>query len=80
MKAPTSSRLRTLRQASFRMAVAAALLTLTACAAQKQFRFAPKSVSHISYDPSSCTEMPGGKFKCKDVIFTVTTVQVPPSK
>jgi hypothetical protein len=78
MKAP-SSRPRTLRKASFRMTIAVVLLMLTACAAQKPFRFVPKSVSQISYDPSSCTQMPDGKFRCRDVIFTVTAVQVPPA-
>jgi len=80
MKASASSKLRALRRTSLRMAVAAVLLTLTACAVQKPFRFAPKSVSQISYDPHNCIQMPDGKFRCRDVIFTVTAVQVPPSK
>lgn len=66
---------------SLRVIVAAALsLTLTACAVQKPFRFAPRNVSRITYDPKNCVEMPNGKFKCKDVIFTVAAVEVPRDK
>ena len=65
----------------FRPAVAvtaaAAFLTLTACAVQRPFRFAPKSISRIVYDPKNCLQLPDGTFKCRDVIFTVTTVEVP---
>ena len=59
------------------MTVAAAFLTLTACAVQRPFRFTPKSISRIVYDPRNCSQMLDGKFKCRDVIFTVTTVEVP---
>jgi hypothetical protein len=59
------------------MTVAAALLSLTACAVQKPFRFAPRSISRIVYDPKNCLQLPDGTFKCRDVIFTVTTVEVP---
>jgi hypothetical protein len=62
------------------MAVAATFLTLTACAVQKPFRFSPRSISRISYDPGSCSQMMNGTFKCRDVIFTVTTVEIPKQK
>lgn len=77
--APNSQQ--TLRGDSLRVVVTAALLlTLTACTVQKPFRFAPRTVSRITYDPKNCVEMPNGKFKCKDVIFTVATVEVPRDK
>ena len=80
MEASARSRQKTLRRGSLRMAVAAALVTLTACAVQKPFHFAPKNVSRISYNPKNCVEMADGTFKCKDVIFTVAAVQVSPDK
>jgi hypothetical protein len=64
----------------FSMAVAAVLLALTACAVQKPFRFAPKSISRISYNPKNCSQMPDGTFRCRDVIFTVTAVEIPSTK
>jgi hypothetical protein len=59
------------------MTVAAAFLALTACAVQKPFRFTPKSISRIAYDPRNCLQLPDGTFKCRDVIFTVTMVEAP---
>jgi hypothetical protein len=61
-------------------AAAAVLLALTACAVQKPFRFAPKSISRISYNPKNCSQMMDGTFRCRDVIFTVTAVEIPPTK
>jgi hypothetical protein len=58
--------------------VVVALLTilfLDACAVQQPFRFRPTSVTRVTYDPTRCIEMPGGKFKCKDVVFTVAAVE-----
>ena len=80
MEASPNSRRQTLCRCSFRMAVATALLGLTACAVQRPFHFVPRSISKISYDPKNCVEMPDGKFKCKDVIFTVAAVDVTPTK
>ncbi|MBZ5531425.1 MAG: hypothetical protein LAO20_08335 [Acidobacteriia bacterium] len=77
MKASRISFLATLRRTGLHMAFAMGLLILTGCAAQKPLRFAPKSVSKVSYDPRNCTELPDGKFRCKDVVFTVSAVQVP---
>ena len=51
-------------------------LMLSACAIQKpMYRFRVNSISKISYDPRNCTEMPDGKFKCKDVVFTVKSIE-----
>ena len=79
MEASTCRR-KTLRRCIFRMAVAAGLLPLTACAVQRPFRFAPRNISKISYDPKNCVEMLDGKFKCQDVIFTVNAVQIASDK
>ena len=65
-------------RASLAMTVAIAFLTLTGCAVQKPFHFAPKSISRIVYDPKNCSQMLDGTFKCRDVIFTVNLVEVPP--
>lgn len=65
------------RGALVAMTVAAAFLMLTACAVQRPFRFTPKSISRIVYDPRNCSQMMDGTFKCRDVIFTVTRVEVP---
>jgi hypothetical protein len=51
------------------------LLFLTACAVQNSYRFAAKSITRISYDPKQCVEMPDGKYKCKDVVFTVSAIE-----
>ena len=51
------------------------VLFLNACAVQQPFRFHAKSVTKVTYDPNNCTQLPDGKFKCKDVIFTVATVE-----
>jgi hypothetical protein len=42
---------------------------------QKPFRFTAKSITRISYDPAHCSQLPDGRFQCKDVVFTVATVQ-----
>ncbi len=82
MEASARTRQKTLGRGSFPLAVAAALLMLTACAVQKpfHFHFAPRNISKISYNPKNCVEMPDGTFKCKDVIFTVGAVDIPPEK
>jgi hypothetical protein len=64
-------------RASLALPIAASFLTLTACAVQRPFRFAPKSISRIVYDPRNCSQMLDGTFKCRDVIFTVTMVEAP---
>lgn len=64
-------------RARLAMTVGAAFLTLTACAVQRPFRFTPKSISKIVYDPKNCSQMLDGTFKCRDVIFKVSTVEVP---
>jgi len=73
-------RLKKFRRACAAVAIAAASVTLTACAVQKPFLFSPRSISRISYDPDSCTQMMNGTFKCRDVVFTVTTVEIPKQK
>lgn len=52
----------------------AILVVLTGCAIQKPLRFTPKSISRIQYDPRHCTQTPDGRFRCKDVVFTVTSI------
>jgi hypothetical protein len=69
------------RTAGLSAALAVTLIWLTGCAAQKPLHFAPKSISRIQYNPRNCTQMPDGKFLCKDVVFTVAAVDVaPPAK
>jgi len=51
------------------------VLFLNACAVQQPFRFRANSITKVTYDPNNCTQLPNGKFKCKDVIFTVATVE-----
>ncbi len=48
---------------------------LSGCAAQKPFQFHANAIQKISYDPKNCTELPDGKFRCKDVVFTVSSVE-----
>ena len=51
-------------------------LMMSACAFhQPMYRFHANSVAKISYDPRNCVELPDGKFKCKDVVFTVTSIE-----
>ena len=51
-------------------------LMMSACAFQQpMYRFRVNSISKISYDPRNCVEMPDGKFKCKDVVFTVKSIE-----
>lgn len=57
----------------------ALVMLLTACAAQKPFQFHANSITKISYDPKNCTELPNGKFRCKNVIFVVSAVEPAPA-
>jgi hypothetical protein len=51
-------------------------LLMSACAIQKpMYRFRANSISKVSYDPKNCIELPDGKFKCKDVVFTVKSIE-----
>jgi hypothetical protein len=51
-------------------------LFMTACAIPRpMYRFHANSVSRISYDPKNCVAMPDGRFKCKDVLFTVNVIE-----
>jgi hypothetical protein len=54
--------------------VLALALALTGCAAKRQFRFAPSSIHKVTYDEGKCKEIEGGKVRCRDVVFTLTTV------
>jgi hypothetical protein len=76
MKASASKSHAMLRTAGLSAVLAIAVTWLTGCAARQPFHFSPKSVSRIQYDPRSCTQMPDGKFLCRDVVFTVTAVDV----
>ena len=77
MQEPSSAvHSRTTGRKLFRFAVAVAFASvLSGCALQKPFLFRPSSVTRITYDPKTCTQMPDGKFKCRDVVFTVSTVE-----
>jgi len=57
------------------LAVTIVVFFLDACAVQRPFHFRPASVTKVTYDPNRCSEMPDGKFKCKDVVFTVGIVE-----
>jgi len=58
------------------LAVSFALAMLCGCSAHiPLYHFAAKSISKISYNPQKCTEMPDGKFLCKDVVFTVNSIE-----
>ena len=52
-----------------------ASLLLNACAVQKRYGFTARSVTKISYDPKRCVELTDGTYKCKDVIFPVSSIQ-----
>ncbi|HKF22649.1 MAG TPA: hypothetical protein VKE93_13855 [Candidatus Angelobacter sp.] len=51
------------------------LLFLTACAVQNTYRFTSKSITRVTYDPKQCVELPDGRYKCKDVLFTVSAIE-----
>jgi hypothetical protein len=51
------------------------LLFLTACAVQNSYRFTSKSITRVTYDPKQCVELPDGRYKCKDVVFTVSAIE-----
>jgi hypothetical protein len=51
------------------------LLLLAGCAVQHAYRFAPRSITRVSYDPKHCVELPDGRYKCKDVVFTVSSIE-----
>jgi hypothetical protein len=57
------------------LAVTVVVFFLDACAVQRPFHFRAATVTKVTYDPNRCSEMPDGKFKCKDVVFTVATVE-----
>ncbi len=57
------------------LAVVVLAMLLSGCAARTAYKFSAKSVTNVSYNPKDCTETFNGKFKCKDVIFTVATIQ-----
>ena len=48
---------------------------LQGCVMQRPFHFHPNSVTRITYNPSRCKEIPGGQFKCSDVVFSVSAVE-----
>jgi hypothetical protein len=50
-------------------------IVLSGCAAQKPMAFHANSISKISYDPKNCVQLPDGAYRCKDVIFTVSSVE-----
>jgi len=50
-------------------------MLMTGCAVRTAYKFSAKSVTQINYNPKNCTETVGGKFRCKDVVFTVTKIE-----
>ena len=55
--------------------VSVVMVFLQGCIVQRPFRFHASSVTRITYDPSRCREIPGGQFKCSDVVFSVSAVE-----
>jgi hypothetical protein len=51
------------------------IIAAAGCATKRTYHFTAKSVTRISYDPAKCTELPDGRFKCKDVVFTVSSIE-----
>lgn len=78
MKASRISSTAALVGISRTIAIVTCLLVLTGCVAHRPFLFSSKSISKVSYDPKACIELPDGKFRCRDVVFTVNTVHVSP--
>ncbi len=62
------------------LAVAGLAMLLSGCAAKTAYKFSAKSVTQINYNPKNCAETFNGKFKCKEVIFTVATIEPVKSK
>ena len=56
------------------------VMLLNGCAIQKSYRFAAKAVTKISYDPSHCTELLDGRYRCNNVVFTVSSIDAPKAK
>lgn len=52
-----------------------AAVTSGCAVAEKSYHFTTHSITKIYYDPKNCTEQPDGKFKCNDVIFTVSSIE-----
>ena len=65
---------RTARQ-NFCLAITVAAMLLSGCAVKTAYRFSAKSITRVSYDPKNCAETVDGRFKCKDVVFTVATIE-----
>ena len=58
------------------LTMAVLAMFLSGCAAAKStYRFSAKSVTRITYDPKNCSETVDGRFKCKEVVFTVNSIQ-----
>jgi len=58
------------------LAITVMAMFLSGCAAAaKNYKFSSKSVTNVSYNPKTCVEMTNGRFKCKDVVFTVSTIE-----
>jgi len=55
--------------------VSVMVVFLQGCIVQRPFHFHPSSVTRITYNPSRCKEIPGGQFKCSDVVFSVAAVE-----
>jgi hypothetical protein len=60
--------------------IAGMWMLLSGCTVAKNYKFSSKAVTNVSYNPKDCVEMVNGKFKCKDVVFTVATIEPIKSK
>jgi uncharacterized lipoprotein YajG len=58
------------------LTIAVLAMLFSGCAAAKStYRFSANSVTRITYNPKNCAETVDGRFKCKEVVFTVTSIQ-----
>ena len=58
-----------------RSVIPSTLLFLTGCAVPHAYRFVPTSITRVSYDPTQCSELQDGRYKCKEVVFTVSGIE-----
>lgn len=41
----------------------------------KGYHFNANSITRVNYNPDHCVEQSDGRFKCKDVVFTVGSIE-----
>ena len=57
------------------LTIAVAAMLMSGCTVKTNYRFNARSITKVSYDPKNCAETTDGKYKCKDVVFTVATIE-----